>query len=197
MDSCTENYACYYAAACAYGDPICSGFITEISSSCKGERSCYYTGYDGIIIGIENSCNAYEACLRAGYGGYIYSGIENCCNTESECVNITEATLPEDCGATNITSSPTAPPTKAPTLPEPSTTPTRSPTASPADDQVEWYMNWNILRCKQDCEGSSPCGGEASSLMPLFDDVEDCCANSFASSPNLIVQCVGFSSARL
>ena len=201
--SCTGNYACYYAAACDYYDRNCGSYINEINSSCNEEKSCYYMAYDGGgVAGVTNSCNAEEACLRAGYGknNIISSGINDCCNTESECVDITEETLPEDCGATNTTSSPTKSPTVSPTAGaflEPSTSPTRAPTASPADDQVEWYMNWNILRCKQDCDGPSPCGGEASSLMPLFDDVEDCCANSFASSPNLIVQCVGFSSARL
>jgi len=111
VDSCLGKSACYYAAACHVHDPKCGSTITEIFDSCEGEEACFKAVYDGGYIGgMKNACNAKEACLGAatfGQNSNISSGINDCCNTYSECDNITEATLPDKCGTTAPTTAPT------------------------------------------------------------------------------------------
>lgn len=62
------------------------------------------------------------------------------------------------------------------------------PSQSPISTS-QWYMNWDVLRCRQDCNGKLPCGGNAKHYMTLYDTAQACCAGSFRSSHLLADQC--------
>ena len=67
-------------------------------------------GYDGGMESIISSCNAVTACENAGsgMGNEIQTSLFNCCNAESECLNITAVDVPDSCSTSSPTSSPSA-----------------------------------------------------------------------------------------
>jgi len=92
-------------------------------------------------------------------------------------------------------------PTITPTLsvgptPSPSHTPTKKPskfpTTSPSSssNSAKWFMEWDTLRCLQDCRGDFPCGGKASYWMTLYSSPQVCCAKSFKRSPSHAQKCL-------
>ena len=124
--SCTNRYSCYYGGA--YGGIVgnivssCTadfscwdlgrgrGKVGHVTHSCSEYESCQYAGSKrGAIGSITQSCNAANACDGAGLGpsGGIDSNLINCCNADSACEDVTQATLPTTCKAP----APTPPPT--------------------------------------------------------------------------------------
>ena len=126
-DSCFGENACFFAAS-NYGDigdikdscfreSACEkaaskyGSIGEIQDSCYGDNACYKasSGF-GNITSISHACNAVGACYKAAYyesqgrppnpdnGTTIAPGIQNCCNEELFCAEVTADTLPATCG---------------------------------------------------------------------------------------------------
>lgn len=80
---------------------------------------------------------------------------------------------------------PTAKPTLVPSdTSQPSDMPTAEDTAA-----AQWFMDWDILSCRKDCNGNFPCGGSAHSWTSLYNTVQACCAGSFQSYPKFASQC--------
>ena len=106
VDSCIGKRACEFAAG--FG-----GNIGYINHGCRGVEACTKAAYERNIDGISYACNNIEACenLANGYDGYasVNSAVVSCCNEASECTGdiIYEFGLPDQCGTSSPTSSPT------------------------------------------------------------------------------------------
>ena len=86
-DSCNAIEACYEAAI--YGS------IGSVVNSCNDTKSCYEAAYYGSIGSLKDSCNANQACYEAADDGNDnIAEFYNCCNTDEQCKDATEATLP-------------------------------------------------------------------------------------------------------
>ena len=74
-------------------------------------------GVYGGMESISSSCNAHNACKSAGYGedNEVQTSLFDCCNTESECLEIDSATVPASCSTASPTSSPSSSPSQTPT----------------------------------------------------------------------------------
>ena len=82
--------------------------------------------------------------------------------------------------------SPTQPPTSALSI--------SSSPSQPSLTSTQWYMNWDLVICRQICEGSSPlCGGPAYSWSMLFESAKACCDEFFSRSPNYADLCLAAS----
>ncbi|KAL7528509.1 hypothetical protein ACHAXR_002484, partial [Thalassiosira sp. AJA248-18] len=57
----------------------------------------------------------------------------------------------------------------------------------------QWYLKQDILICRQNCDGSPPCGGASEPNNALYDSAEACCNDSYESS-NLAERCLDLSS---
>ena len=117
VKSCSGEYACYYAeqvlrtvnscngdGACFYiGVYSSSGSATRaVRDSCNGYYACASAAYKGSIGNITSSCNAKYACYEAGSlppngTGLIDSNMTSCCNSESQCKDAKESSLPALC----------------------------------------------------------------------------------------------------
>ena len=87
VNSCNAYQACYEAAY--YGS------IGSMEDSCNADGSCYKAAYEGSIGSMEDSCNADGSCYEAAYDGNDnIAEFYNCCNTDEQCKDATEATLP-------------------------------------------------------------------------------------------------------
>ena len=74
--------------------------------------------------------------------------------------------------STSTASLSTSSPSKSPTQ-EPSASPSKAATAGPTTSQ--WYVDWNIDKCVQLCDGNPPCGGVDQAWGAFWDTVEECC----------------------
>ena len=103
--SCVGRNSCYKAAY--------NGFIGYINHGCGGVKSCLRAARDGSIGGISCACNNIQACegLADGDNGYasVNSAVVSCCNDDSECTGeiVNASGLPDQCGTSSPTSSPT------------------------------------------------------------------------------------------
>ena len=110
-DSCNNRKACFEAADKApgsigsvvnsfNGDFGCFkatyyGTIGSLKDSCNANQACYKAAYEGSIGSMEDSCNADGSCYEAAYDGNDnIAEFYNCCNTDEQCKDATEATLP-------------------------------------------------------------------------------------------------------
>jgi hypothetical protein len=39
-----------------------------------------------------------------------------------------------------------------------------------------WYVDWTLLKCVQDCDGTAPCGGLKGAFDTVYGDSTKCCA---------------------
>ena len=87
-DSCNNRKACFEAADKAPGS------IGSVGNSCNGDFGCFKAAYYGTIGSLKDSCNANQACYKAAYDENDNAEFYNCCNTDEQCKDATEATLP-------------------------------------------------------------------------------------------------------
>lgn len=90
--------------------------------------------------------------------------------------------------ASNIPSTSNVPTAKPTLIPSDTSQPSDMPTAEDTA-AAQWFMDWDILRCRKDCNGNFPCGGSAHSWTSLYDTVQACCAGSFQRHPGIAVLC--------
>jgi hypothetical protein len=73
---------------------------------------------------------------------------------------------------------------------KPTVLPTASPTAGAGSADAEWYMNFNVMKCYQDCTGNYPCGGPKEFWNEGYSTLNECClTNLGTSSPTLTSSC--------
>lgn len=51
---------------------------------------------------------------------------------------------------------------------------------STATGSSEWYVDWNLSICVQDCVGSAPCGGLAETWDSLYTSAAACCSGKLS-----------------
>eukprot|EP00804_Cyclotella_cryptica_P028860 CCRYP_008443-RA/>CCRYP_008443-RA protein AED:0.06 eAED:0.06 QI:0/0.93/0.88/1/1/1/17/370/2761 len=84
---------------------------------------------------------------------------------------------------TIVTNSSTISPTGFPT------TPTVSPSRKPSS--ASWFMNFNSMKCYQDCTGDYPCGGPKEFWNDAYPTLNDCCLTNLGNSdPDLTANCL-------
>lgn len=91
-ESCRGTQSCYGLGYL--------GNIGNVTSSCDGVSACENAGSGtGGIGGLIGSCNANKACYQAGKDGSnaIGTTLQDCCNTEEECDNANQTTIPGSC----------------------------------------------------------------------------------------------------
>merc|ERR1712127_540710 len=71
--------------------------------------------------------------------------------------------------------------------PSASLVPTEKNSEIPTENSspAQWFMDWDVIRCRQLCSKNRPCEWKADYWMTLYDTAHMCCADSLDRSPNL------------
>ena len=77
LDSCKGYHACYNAG-------FVNSTVGNMTSSCKGRRSCSRLGNNGVVGNIDNSCLDERSCLSLGESGKV-GNVQNSCNSTFSC----------------------------------------------------------------------------------------------------------------